>query len=266
MVEYTDNMQARLDFLNPLQMAARQISLNLYGQSIDIKNKAQTGYDPVTQADIQIENHLRTMIRQRFPEDSIHGEEFPDYDGTSQWLWTLDPIDGTRAFIVGVPVWSTLIAVSYKQVPCLGLIDVAGLDMAFWGAPKQAWKITRGQRSELQCRNCRDLNQAILGCTDPLALFTPEEFNAYNKIRAQVRFSRQGLDAFGYALVACGHMDVIMEASLKPCDVRALIPVIEGAGGCLTNWRGGSARDGGHVLALGDKHLFASLSPLLDSD
>lgn len=264
-MSYTQkNIEARLTLMTALSKAARAITLPLFAQDMAVINKAETGYDPVTEADVEAERVLRGLIMQAFPEDGIEGEELPDIAGANDWLWTLDPIDGTRGFVAGIPVWSTLIAVSYKGAPILGLIDVAPQDKCFWGQVDEngkgkAWLDHAGQSTPLMSRGCVTLKDAILGCTEPLSMLSSEELVLYNNIRREVRFSRLGLDAYGYGQVAAGRMDVIIEAMLKPCDVRALMPVIEGAGGKLTNWEGGSAVDGGRVVAVGDPALLPEL-------
>ena len=260
MSEYSDkDLSARLELMAALAEAARAITLPLFAQDMAVTNKADAGYDPVTAADVDAERALRGLITTAFPQDGIEGEELEDIKGANDWLWTLDPIDGTRAFVAGIPVWSTLIAVSYKGAPVLGLIDVAAQDKQFWGAPGRAWLIHGDKTTDLSARKCGTLSEAILGCTEPLSMLRPGELAAYNIIRRGVRFSRLGLDAYGYAMVAQGRMDIIIEAQLKPCDVRALMPVIEGAGGKLTNWHGGSAVDGGQVVAVGDARLLPEL-------
>lgn len=254
------DIDARLALMSVLKTAARKITLPLFESGLSAENKAKSGYDPVTKADTDCEKILRDIIQNAFPEDSIHGEEFEDINGSNDWLWTLDPIDGTRGFLAGIPVWSTLIAVSFQQSPVLGLIDIGAQDKAFWGAPNRAWLETSQNPSiPLSSRQCPTLKDGVLGCTEPLSMLNPGELAAYNIIRRGVRFSRLGLDAFGYAMVASGRMDIIIEADLKPCDVRALIPVIEGAGGKLTNWHGGSAVNGGRVVAVGDAALLPEL-------
>ncbi len=260
MSDFTDtDLQSRQDIMAELAQAARMITLPLFAQDMAVTNKAEAGYDPVTQADVDAERALRALITAHFPDDAIEGEELPDIAGINDWLWTLDPIDGTRAFVAGIPVWSTLIAVSYKGAPVLGLIDVAAQDKQFWGARHKAWLKQAGEVTPIPTRECGTLQDAILGCTEPLAMLRPGELAAYNIIRCGIRFSRLGLDAYGYAMVAQGRMDIIIEAQLKPCDVRALMPVIEGAGGKLTNWYGGSAVDGGRVVAVGDARLLPEL-------
>ena len=255
------DLKARLSHMAELARAARAITLPLYAEDMDVINKADgQDYDPVTAADVEGERVMRRLISAAFPNDGIEGEELPDIDGTNDWLWTLDPIDGTRGFVAGIPVWSTLIAVSFKDQPILGLIDIAAQDKQFWGAPNRAWLLQGGETSELKTRSCGgELSNAILGCTEPLSMLSEDELAAYEEIRREVRFSRLGLDAYGYGQVAAGRMDVIIEALLKPCDVRALMPVIEGAGGKLTNWEGGSAVDGGRVVAVGDAALLPDI-------
>lgn len=258
------DIETRLTLMAALSKAARAITLPLFAQDMDVINKAETGYDPVTEADVEAERVLRGLITQTFSEDGIEGEELPDIAGDNDWLWTLDPIDGTRGFVAGIPVWSTLIAVSYKGAPLLGLIDVASQDKCFWGQVDEhgkgkAWLDHAGKSTPLKARACSVLKDAILGCTEPLSMLSSNELASYNNIRREVRFSRLGLDAYGYGQVAAGRMDVIIEAMLKPCDVRALMPVIEGAGGKLTNWEGGSAVDGGRVVAVGDPAILPEL-------
>lgn len=256
----------RLLLIHTLKKAARHITLPLFTGDMVIANKAGgSDFDPVTNADTEAERALRDLIIEAFPEDSIEGEEFDDITGHNDWLWTLDPIDGTRGFVAGVPVWSTLIAVSYQGQPVLGLIDHPALGQSFYGDVsdpdnKRSWRVDDNTaETTLNTRNCGVLSSAILGCTEPLSMLGPGELAAYNVIRRGAQFSRLGLDAYGYAMVASGRMDIIIEAMLKPCDVRALMPVIEGAGGRLTNWHGGSAVNGGRVVAVGDAELLPEL-------
>lgn len=266
MTDYSQtDLVARLSHMAELAKAARNITLPLYAEDMDVINKADGfDFDPVTDADIEGERVMRGLIAKAFPDDGIEGEELPDIAGKNDWLWTLDPIDGTRGFVAGIPVWSTLIAVSYKDDPLLGLIDVAAQDKQFWGAPGRAWLIHGEETKELKTRSCGgSLSQTILGCTEPLSMLNKEELAAYEIIRRKARFSRLGLDAYGYGQVAAGRMDVIIEALLKPCDVRALMPVIEGAGGKLTNWSGGSAVNGGRAVAVGDPNLLPEIYDIL---
>jgi len=262
--KFSNMISARLALMGELSELARAITLPLFATDMAVDNKELNGpFDPVTHADIEGERVMRKAIRAAFPDDSIEGEELSDFVGSNDFSWTLDPIDGTRAFVAGVPVWSTLIALSWRGTPVLGLIDVAPQDKKFWGQTTgdttKAWRDFGGEIMPLTTRKVPTLDAAILGCTEPLAMFTSTERGAYETIRRSVRFSRLGLDAYAYGLIAQGRMDIVIEALLKPCDVRALMPVIEGAGGKLTNWEGGSAVDGGRIICTGSPDLLPEL-------
>lgn len=259
-------IETRLALAGALADHTRTITLPLFHSGMTVENKARAGFDPVTNADTQAEAALRERILEAFPNDEIIGEEFPDHKGTSGFVWTLDPIDGTRGFVAGVPVWSTLIAVGHDDEPILGIMDfpaMGGAGQRFIGSPAGAFREDETGRYKLSARKCESMTDIILGCTEPLAMFTQGERASYEMIRRTAKFSRLGLDAYGYALLASGRMDMIIEADLKPCDVRALIPVVEGAGGGLTNWHGGSAINGGRVVAAGDKAMLTAVYPYL---
>ena len=259
------DIEKRLEHFQTLAQIARDITLPLFADPKGVENKAGgSDYDPVTQADIDAEDALRSSIQQAFPEDSIEGEERPDFAGTNDFSWTLDPIDGTRAFVAGVPVWSTLIALSHKGEAVLGMIDLPALDTCYMGrtddVEKRAWVIRPKDASDnLSTKACPEIRDGILGCTAPFGMFRPGELAAFKIIGSGTKFMRLGLDALGYGLLAEGRMDIVIEAGMKPCDVRALIPIVEGAGGRLTNWEGGSAADGGRVIAVGDSGLLPEL-------
>ena len=261
------DLQSRFDLFPELVNQAREITLPLFNDpaSQRVVNKGVNGYDPVTFADKEAERILREIIHATFPDDHITGEEFEDIIGTNEYQWTLDPIDGTRAFIAGVPVWSTLIALSRNGQPVLGMIDLPAMGKSYIGGTNEIGearaflKTDDGELQEISSSDCSTLKQAIMGCTQPMSMFSDGELAAFNIISAGTRFSRLGLDAFGYGLIAQGRMDIIIEASLKPCDVRALMPIIHGAGGKMTNWHGGPCVDGGRVVAVGDASLLDEL-------
>lgn len=261
----SEEIDKRLTHVLALSQIAREITLPLFSAPKGVENKASgQDYDPVTQADIDAEDALRASIRSAFPDDSIEGEERDDYHGTNAFSWTLDPIDGTRAFVAGVPVWSTLIALSHNDKAVLGMIDLPALDTCYMGrtdsTERRAW-VNRPShpKNKLQTKACLEIRDGILGCTAPFGMFTLGELAAFKIIGSGTKFMRLGLDALGYGLLAEGRMDIIVEAGMKPCDVRALIPIVEGAGGRLTNWEGGSAANGGRVVAVGDAGLLPEL-------
>ena len=256
--------KSRLALARRLADRAKALTLPLFADPGIAQNKAAgSDFDPVTQADIEGERLMRAIIREDMPNDTIIGEEFDDHHGTGPWSWTLDPIDGTRAFVAGVPVWSTLIAVSYEDKPVIGIIDHPALSQRFVGYGGKAYREDNNGTTQISARPCKQIKDIVLGCTEPLAMFSPGERASYEMIRRTAKFSRLGLDAYGYALLASGLMDMILEALLKPCDVRALMPIVEGAGGKITGWHGESPINGGRVVAAGDPDLLDEVYPYL---
>jgi inositol-phosphate phosphatase/L-galactose 1-phosphate phosphatase/histidinol-phosphatase len=205
---------------------------------------------PVTLADRAGEQAMRDLIRATFPDDGIHGEEFGIHPGSSGRTWVLDPIDGTRAFISGRPIFGTLIALVVDDWPMLGVIDqpvlgerwlgVVGRETMFNGAPATT-------------RRCRDLADALLATTSP-ALFDDAQLHAFEHLDAAVQSTVLGGDCYNYACLASGHLDIVVEAGLKLHDFAALVPVVEGAGGRMCDWQGEplTATSKGEVIAAGD--------------
>lgn len=218
------------------------------------ENKAEAGFDPVTEADRAAERAIRAILETERPQDGIDGEEYGATPGTSGLVWRLDPIDGTRAFIAGLPSWTTLIGLTVEDRAILGVIDQPWLDERYSGAGGEAWLDGRGQRQRLKVRDCPALTDAILSTTDYFIL-TPPERGAFEHLRATARLTRYGLDAYAYARLAAGTIDMVAETGLKAHDVAALIPVIEGAGGVVTDWRGGPAKMGGQIVAAANRTI-----------
>jgi myo-inositol-1(or 4)-monophosphatase len=259
-----EHIAARRALIRDLCAAARAIALPLFETGVDAENKADAnfpgGYDPVTVADTEAERVMREIIRERFPDDSIEGEEWPDHRGTNHFSWTLDPIDGTRGFISGVPVWSTLIALSHDDEPVLGCIDLPALSrMAIGDNQRASLFHDDGREQTLTVRTIQTLSEARLGCTQPFGMFKPGEMAAYKIIQSGCALSRLGLDALGYVLLAQGRMDLIIEAGMKPCDIRALMPIVRGAGGVITDWHGGNPSNGPRVVACGSPDLMPEI-------
>jgi histidinol phosphatase-like enzyme (inositol monophosphatase family) len=217
-------------------------------------NKDRTGFDPVTEADRASERVMREIISTTRPDDAIEGEEYGSAAGTSGLTWYLDPIDGTRAFVAGLPSWCVLIGLVKDGKPILGIIDQPWLDERYVGVGDEAWLDCRGARTKLRTRDCQLLTQAVLSTTDPFIL-TPPERGAFEHIRATARLTRYGLDAYAYARLAAGTIDMVTETGLKSHDVAALIPVIEGAGGVVTDWRGQPAQLGGQIVAAANRKI-----------
>ncbi|TPG41363.1 histidinol-phosphatase [Sphingomonas koreensis] len=205
---------------------------------------------PVTLADRAAERAMRDLIRTERPDDGIIGEEFGIHEGTSDRDWVLDPIDGTRAFISGRPIFGTLIALMIEGWPMLGVIDQpilrerwlgeVGRESLFNGAPATT-------------RRCRDLGGALLATTSP-ALFDDGQLHAFEHLDAGVRSTVLGGDCYNYGCLASGHLDIVVEAGLKIHDFAALVPIVEGAGGRMCDWQGEplTAASKGEVIAAGD--------------
>ncbi|MFC3301686.1 inositol monophosphatase family protein [Parvularcula lutaonensis] len=252
------------DFAADLARAAAQETLPRFRAGIDIVNKAQGGFDPVTEGDREAERALRTLISDRFPGHGIKGEEFPEKEGTEPWRWVLDPIDGTRAFICGVPMWTTLIGLEHEGRPVFGIIDQPHLKERWVGETLSNAKsllVTGPAGSRVS--GCASLSEARMMATDMRAgeYFSDDEAEAVLRLGREVRVTRQGLDSYGFALVASGQMDMVVEAGLHWHDVAAVIPVIEAAGGTITDWQGAELRDTGGTL-----QVIVAASPKLAED
>jgi len=236
-------------FLEELSAAARRVTLGAPVPAAD--NKAGDGaYDPVTELDRATELVLRGEIEARFPEDGIEGEEFGLVRPNAPRRWLIDPIDGTRALICGLPSWTTLVALVEQGEPVAGFIDAPVLGELNLGLHGNAW---RGDR-ELRTSACTVLADARLATTDYNIL--GEGSAAFDRVRTQVQVTRYGLDALAYARVASGDIDLVIENGLKTHDWAALVPVVRGAGGVVGNWRGGADLSGGDLVAAASQPLF----------
>lgn len=225
-------------------------------------NKELGGYDPVTEADRAAERAMRDILAQERPNDGILGEEYGTRAGTSGLTWVLDPVDGTRGFVSGTPTWGVLIAVSDTNGPFMGIIDQPYLAERFIGTPDIA--VLDGPRGQipLATRRTRDLASATLFTTFP-EVGTPTEAHAFRAVSEQVQLTRYGMDCYAYALLAAGHVDLVIEAGLHPYDIQAPIALIHAAGGIVTDWNGGPAHMGGRALAAANADLHAQALAIL---
>lgn len=219
---------------------------------------------PVTEADRGAELVLRECLGARFPDHGIWGEEFGQDRADAEWVWLLDPIDGTRAFITGRPLFTTLISLLHRGRPVLGIIDQPATGERWVGVAGRPTLFRGPFGGQAGCRPCTGLADAELGCTAP-DIFTPDLAPGFDRLRATCRRTTWGGDAYAYGLLALGSLDVVCEATLKPWDWAALLPVIEGAGGSLTDWRGAALTldSPGEVLALGDPSLLPAAMAVL---
>ena len=221
-------------------------------------------FDPVTEADRAAESAMRRMIGAAFPTHGILGEEFGSEHTDAEYVWVLDPIDGTRAFIAGLPTWGTLIGLTRNGAAVRGLMHQPYLGERFTGDGKSAsLRSPKGERRLGTRRNGR-LADAILATTDPRLFTEGEEHERFLAVESAVRMSRYGADCYAYCMLAAGQIDLVVEAGLQPYDIVALIPIVEGAGGIVTAWDGGPATQGGQVVAAGDKRLHEAALALLN--
>ena len=249
-------------FLHRLADLASDAVLPHFRQVGRVDSKGASGFDPVTEADHAAERAMRRLIAERFPHHGIVGEELGAERAGADSVWVLDPIDGTRSFISGVPVWGILIGLLHEGRPILGMMAQPFTGERFFGDGRTARYAGPGGPRDLRTRPCPDMGQAALFTTSP-TLFAPEEQPAYDRVEAAARMRRYGCDSYAYCMLAMGLVDLVVEAGLHPYDIVALIPIIEGAGGRVTSWDGGSAAAGGRVIAAGDPALHRKALDLL---
>ena len=249
-------------FLHQVADLAGEVVMPLFRAPILVENKEKNGFDPVTEADKDAERHMRRAILERFPDHGILGEEFEAENVQADGLWVLDPIDGTRAFISGLPTWGTLIGYRHVSGLELGMMSQPFTNERYFGDGQQSFYSGPGGERKLATRDCADLSEATLFNTSP-DMFNDIEREAFRRVEDSVRLSRYGVDCYAYCMVAMGMVDLVIEAGLKPVDIAPLIPVIKGAGGIVTNWHGGSAVDGGQVIVAGCERVHEQALALL---
>lgn len=250
-----DKLNEYRHFADMLADAAAKAVMPYFRAPLPVQDKGGKLFDPVTEADKAAERVMRELILEHYPEHGIVGEEEDNVAGSSGLTWVLDPIDGTRAFITGMPLWGTLIALNDGQRPVLGIMNQPYTGERFVGVPEGAW--CNGQ--VLTTRACASIASARLMCTSPQIFDNEQQLAAFNAVAEQVQLLRYGGDCYAYCMLASGHVDAVIEAGLQTYDVQALIPIIEGAGGVMTAWDGGDAQHGGPVVAAGDPVLHAQL-------
>ncbi len=245
-------------FVDELADVSGDAILPFFRTSLSVENKAgSAGFDPVTAADRAAEAAMRALIRRTFPNHGIVGEEFSHERPDAEYVWVLDPIDGTKSFICGMPAWGTLIGLTRAGEPVYGLMHQPFVGERFSGDGASArYRGPAGARA-LVTRPCASLAEAVLFTTSPL-LMNAADRAAFRKVEDKVRLSRYGGDCYAYCLVAAGHIDLVIETEIKPHDIAALIPIITGAGGVITTWEGAGAEKGGRVIAAGDRRVHAA--------
>lgn len=258
--------------------AAAEVTLPKFRQPIAVDNKDDEGFDPVTVADREAEQVLRNALTAALPFATFLGEEdsvpAQNLDRSLQielsesvqsgLTWVVDPIDGTRAFITGLPLWGTLVALNDGKEVIFGAFDQPWMGERFIGYGDRAERIYQGSVNPLRTRGVRPLNECIVQTTTPDMFVDKHSIQGFDRVRERVAMTRYGGDCYAYALLAMGGIDAVVESSLQPYDIQALIPIVQGAGGVITNWDGEPCLSGGNVVAAANTWVHESLLDVLN--
>ncbi len=250
-------------FVDELADVSGETILPFFRTSLTVENKRPGGFDPVTAADRAAENAIRALIRKNLPDHGIIGEEYGHERTDAEYVWALDPIDGTKSFISGMPTWGTLIGLMRFGEPVFGMMHQPFTRERFSGDGGAARYRGPGGPRDLHVRACASLGEATLATTSPM-LMNASDRAAFGHVEQSVKLSRYGGDCYGYCMLAAGHIDLVIETELKPHDIVALIPVVTGAGGIITTWDNGPAQRGGRIIAAGDRRVHEAALTLLN--
>lgn len=221
----------------------------------DLAIESKDDASPVTEADRGAEQLMRRMILGRFPDHGVIGEEFGDERPEAEWVWVLDPIDGTKSFITAVPLWGTLIALLHHGQPVLGCIHQPVLGQLLLGDNHT----TTLNGRPVRCRPTTRIEESTVLTSDHLNLARYQNGPACDKLLARARLARTWGDCYGYLLLACGHADVCLDPIMNPWDIAALVPIVRGAGGVISDWQGSSAYPAAHTVAAATPALHAEV-------
>jgi histidinol phosphatase-like enzyme (inositol monophosphatase family) len=247
------DLDAREPEITELVRTASRRALRWYRTGHEVENKLVDGFDPVTEADRAVEDELRAGLGRLFPDHAILGEE-RGLTGDGPVRWVIDPIDGTRAFIIGHALWGTLVGLQADSRPVAGWMHQPVLDETHIATPSGG-RLEIGQRSvPLATRPTTVLADAVLAATHP-EMFGPGDRPAFDRLAAAVRMTRYGGDCANYGLLAAGHLDLVVESGLASYDILALVPIITAAGGVVTDIDGRTPLDGGFVVAAATPQL-----------
>lgn len=241
-------------FLEHLADVAAAATLPHFRRTGRIDSKGGETFDPVTDADRDAERAIRAEIEATYPAHGILGEEFADRAVDAEHVWVIDPIDGTRSFISGLPIWGTLIGLLERGRPALGLMAQPFTGERYFGDGRTAEYAGPGGGRPIRTRACDAIEAAVIFTTSPHH-FSDGDLAAYRRVEDQARLARYGTDCYAYCMLASGFVDAVIESELNPYDILPLIPVIEGAGGIVTDWQGNPPPQSGQVVASGDARL-----------
>lgn len=241
--------------LDAAAASAEPQTLSYFRQQMTVENKRPADFDPVTEADRGAESAIRAVIANDFPEHAIVGEEHEPVNHGSDFSWIIDPIDGTRAFISGVPLWGTLIGFAHRGRVLAGIMSQPFIGETFIGGPEGSFYRRADRTERLATSGCTTIGAARLFTTTPDLFDTGERQAAWSALTESSLLTRYGCDCYAYSLLAAGHVDLVVEPKLNVYDIAALIPIIEQAGGVLARWDGGPADSGGDVVAAATPEL-----------
>lgn len=253
-----------LVFAQQAMQGAGEIARRYFRQPLAVDNKLGDGrFDPVTRADREVEAYLRGELGRRCPDFGIVGEEEGTTQGPSEINWVIDPIDGTKAFISGFPTWGILVGLQQDERVLAGLMHQPATGELFYGSAAGAFLQLKGETVAIQTRQTTRLEEALLYCTHESMFANDRNLAAFRRVAAQVRLQRFGGDCYSYCMLALGQIDLVIEDTLQPYDIVPLIPIIEAAGGVVTNADGGTPVDGGFVVAAANRQLHEQVMTLL---
>ncbi len=259
-----DEFDAYLAFAHRLADLSSAAVMKHFRKLRLVEDKSVDGaYDPVTAADRQAEEVIRAEVAETWPEHAVRGEEFGGDVTDTEFCWIVDPIDGTRPFIMGLPLWGTLIALTRNGTPVLGLMNQPFTGERFWNNADATFHRGPDGESAITTRPCPKLGDAILSSTSPDLFATQQDKERFDVLSEKVRMRWFGGDCYAYCLLAAGHIDLIVESGLSAHDIAPLIPIIEHAGGRVTGWDGSEAAAGGHAVASGDPALHDEVLKIL---
>ena len=239
--------------------------LPFFRRDIPVDVKASVVWDPVTEGDRAGERVMRQTIEARYPDHGIHGEEYGVKPSRSGFTWVLDPVDGTRAFISGMPTWATLIGLNFEGKPRVGVMNQPFVGETFYGNPEGAWSRHQSVSRKLSTRPARPLAQATFTTTAPELYRNEAEKAVLKRLSQAARLTRYGGDAYFFCVLAAGQIDLALDAHMEPYDIAPLIPIIEGAGGIVTTWERGDAAPGGNVIAASSQAVYEEALAVIHS-
>jgi myo-inositol-1(or 4)-monophosphatase len=261
-----EETQSLVKFATQIVLESGEIALKYFRSDLDVVNKKiGSKFDPLTLADTEIEEYLRGKINENYPDHSVIGEEAGETKGSGSFKWLIDPIDGTRGFVAGSPMWGTLLGLMDGEECIVGLMNQPFVKETFLGSEAGAFIINGEGKKRIHTSKKKQLSDAILCCTHLSMFHTGNALDRFVQVGEICRFSRFGTDCYGYGLLAHGFVDIVVESALKPFDIMPMIPIVEAAGGVISDWQGASVENGGNVVATANPMLHEQALKILSA-